>query len=42
MEEDIEMARTKSKHKLLQNKRRSKLKRKVKRAKRARRRAGHG
>jgi hypothetical protein len=35
------MARTKSKHKLLQNKRRSKLKRKLKRRKAERRRAGH-
>lgn len=35
------MARTKSKHKLLQNKRRAKLKRKLKRKKAARRRTGH-
>ena len=35
------MARTKSKHKLLQNKRRAKLKRKTKRKKAERRRAGH-
>jgi hypothetical protein len=35
------MARTKSKHKLLQSKRRAKLKRKTKLKKAARRRAGH-
>ena len=35
------MARTKSKHKLLQNKRAAKRKRKLKRKKAARRRTGH-